>query len=456
MIKSKNPAWNIVNLFSPKQFRQQPQVQRVDKHEDFFHSVMDNLLEGCQVLGYDWRYIYLNKSAEVQNHRSNQELLGNRYMDMWPGIESTQVFSEIRRCMEDRVVVQLENRFVYPGGEVGWFNLSIQPMPEGILILSFDITARVLAEKHLAQMKRLYATLSQVNQIIVRTNDREKLYKSICDVAVQFGEFSLAWIGLLDEKTGVVNPIAANGLDIGKWPFPKVNINRGAFMDSLTSLAIRNSRVVTSEDLQKDEMAPYIMDQIRKYPYHSAASVPFRVREKTIGVLTLISGDMGFFKSQDEVSLLEEMGLDISFALDQIMIAGERKLAEQSLKESEALFSAIFNSSPYPISLTDLSTEKWVMVNDAFLHITGYKREEVISHTYHDIQLWKHPEDREIMTNLILEHGHLSNFKVDINRKDSTPGTMLISVENVVLADKHYFLIIGNDVTGSFQPSSLQ
>jgi PAS domain S-box-containing protein len=179
------------------------------------------------------------------------------------------------------------------------------------------------------------------------------------------------------------------------------------------------------------------------------------MNEKTIGVLTLVSGEIGFFKSQDEVHLLEEIGTDISFALDQIMIAGERKLAEQALWESEALFSAIFNSSPYPISLTDLATEKWVKVNDAFLNITGYNREELIGHTYHDIHLWEHPEDREKMTKIILAQGHLSNFKVDIRRKDGTPGNMLISVENVVLADKRYLLIMGNDVTGSFQSASL-
>jgi PAS domain S-box-containing protein len=455
MIKSKNPAWSLVNLFSPKHSRRHPQVPGVDKQQDFFRSAFDNLLEGCQVLGYDWRYIYLNKSAEVHNRRPNQELLGNRYMDMWPGIESTQVFSDIRRCMEDRLVVQAETRFVYPDGEVGWFNLSIQPMPDGVLFLSSEITLQKKAQQHLAQMKRLYATLSQVNQTIVRIKDRTELFQSICDVAVQVGEFSLAWIGLLDEKSGDVFPVAANGLDVEKWPFPQVNINRGAFMDSLTSMAIRNSGVVTSEDVQSIQMDSRLKEKIRKYPYHSTASVPFRMNEKTIGVLTLVSGEIGFFKSQDEVHLLEEIETDISFALDQIMIAGERKLAERALWESEALFSAIFNSSPYPISLTDLATEKWVKVNDAFLNITGYNREELIGHTYHDIHLWEHPEDREKMTKIILAQGHLSNFKVDIRRKDGTPGNMLISVENVVLADKRYLLIMGNDVTGSFQPASL-
>ena len=63
------------------------------------------------------------------------------------------------------------------------------------------------AEKQLYQAKRLYATLSQVNQTIVRVKSRDDLYQSICDVAVQYGEFMVAWIGLLDEQNGDIRPV---------------------------------------------------------------------------------------------------------------------------------------------------------------------------------------------------------------------------------------------------------
>ncbi len=202
--------------------------------------MLDNMLEGCQILGHDWRYLYLNSTAEIHNHRPNQELLGNTYMDMWPGIESTHVFSEIKRCMEHRVAIQLENRFVYPNGEIGWFNLSIQPIPEGFLILSLDITEYTRAEKQTIQMNRLYATLSQVNQMIVRVKNREDLYQSICDIAVQFGEFSLAWIGLLDEASGEIKPATANGFDIKQWSFPTINIQHGDLQNGLVATAHKN------------------------------------------------------------------------------------------------------------------------------------------------------------------------------------------------------------------------
>src|SRR3569832_1002987 len=95
-----------------------------------YRKTLDNLLEGCQILGHDWRYLYLNAMAEVHNHRPNQELLGYTYMEMWPGIEATQVFAEMKRCMDDRVPVQFDNWFAYPDGATGWFNLSVHSIPE--------------------------------------------------------------------------------------------------------------------------------------------------------------------------------------------------------------------------------------------------------------------------------------------------------------------------------------
>jgi PAS domain S-box-containing protein len=112
------------------------------KSEERFRSTLDTMLEGCQMIGFDWRYIYLNGAADIHNRRPKEELMGNRYMDMWPGIEETELFRVIRHCLEERVSHHMENLFTYPDGTSGWFDLSIQPIPEGVFILSIDITER--------------------------------------------------------------------------------------------------------------------------------------------------------------------------------------------------------------------------------------------------------------------------------------------------------------------------
>jgi PAS domain S-box-containing protein len=133
----------------------------------------------------------------------------------------------------------------------------------------------------------------------------------------------------------------------------------------------------------------------------------------------------------------------VGFAID----ITSRKQTEIALQDSETLFSTTFRSSPIPVSLTDMATEKWLEVNDAFLQVTGYKREEIIGHTFQEISLWKQPDARDKMKKILTQQGHVINYEVEILNKNGSTITMLISVEKITLADNAYLLIMGNDIT---------
>lgn len=124
-----------------------------------FRSTLDNMLEGCQMLDFDWNYLYINDTADVHNRRPKEELLGRRYMDMWPGIEETEVFRRIKKCLVERIPDQMENKFIYPDGVTGWFDLRLQPVREGIFILSIDITERKHTEIALAESEERFRSM---------------------------------------------------------------------------------------------------------------------------------------------------------------------------------------------------------------------------------------------------------------------------------------------------------
>jgi PAS domain S-box-containing protein len=119
--------------------------------EERYRITLDNMSEGYQIIGRDWRYLYVNNAVVKQGRRAKEELLSHTMMDMYPGIEDTAVFAVLRECMEKRTTHRMENEFSFPDGNKGWFELSIQPVPEGIVILSLDITERKKAEQELRQ-----------------------------------------------------------------------------------------------------------------------------------------------------------------------------------------------------------------------------------------------------------------------------------------------------------------
>jgi PAS domain S-box-containing protein len=198
-------------------------------------------------------------------------------------------------------------------------------------LLRAELHLRSIAEKKVLQLKRLYATLSQVNQMIVRVKERDDLFQTICNVVVQYGEFPLAWIGLLDEGSGEVRPIVSTGLDIAHLPFPHHNIQREEFKDSPIAIAFRTSKVTTSDNIHSDSRLLNFSTELQAHPYHAAAVIPFQFRNRTIGALIVLSNEKDTLRDEAEIRLLNEMGLDISFALDNMENEKERKQAESEI-----------------------------------------------------------------------------------------------------------------------------
>jgi PAS domain S-box-containing protein len=119
--------------------------------EASLRAAVDDMLEGVQIIDHDWRYVYLNRQAEAQSGRPPGELLGRVFQEEWPGIEDTELFRRMKCCMNDRTIERMENVFDFPDGSQGVFELIMQPVPEGILILSNNISESREAERLLAE-----------------------------------------------------------------------------------------------------------------------------------------------------------------------------------------------------------------------------------------------------------------------------------------------------------------
>jgi PAS domain S-box-containing protein len=115
---------------------------RVVPVEELSRDVLDALLEGCQIIGFDYRYLYVNDVLAGQSRKSRAQLLGRTMMECYPGIEHTDMFMVLRRCMEERRHEQLDNEFTFPDGTRIFFELRFVPVRQGVCVLSLDVTER--------------------------------------------------------------------------------------------------------------------------------------------------------------------------------------------------------------------------------------------------------------------------------------------------------------------------
>ncbi len=137
-------------------------------------TTLDRMAEGAQIIGRDWKYIYVNDEAARQGLRTKEELLGRTIMEQYPGIDQTPLFASLRRCMVEGVSEHFENQFTFPDGTAGWFDLSLQPLPEGVFILSTDITQRKQDEAALRGSEAKLRTLFEVLPVGISILDKQR------------------------------------------------------------------------------------------------------------------------------------------------------------------------------------------------------------------------------------------------------------------------------------------
>lgn len=141
--------------------------------ENRLQSSLDFMVEGCQIISPDWRYVYVNEAAARQGRKRKEELLGRTMMQAYPGIDTTEMFSHLRNCMTNKVPHKMENEFVFPDGSKAWFELYMEPVPEGVLILSVDITKKKEIESELAGYRiRLEQVVAQRTAECAEVNEQ--------------------------------------------------------------------------------------------------------------------------------------------------------------------------------------------------------------------------------------------------------------------------------------------
>jgi PAS domain S-box-containing protein len=123
------------------------------------------------------------------------------------------------------------------------------------------------------------------------------------------------------------------------------------------------------------------------------------------------------------------------------------KLSEHRLRESEEKFSTVFRASPVSIALTRISDNTLVDVNDAFLMIFGFTREEVIGRTSHELNLWGRLEERSDWLNMLQGQGRNKYFETRFRTKSGEMRDVLIYADLMVVGGEQYILSIIDDIT---------
>ncbi len=239
-----------------------------------------------------------------------------------------------------------------------------------------DITHRKEAEEKIRRLNRVHAVLSGINALIVRVHDRDELFREACRIAVELGQFPLAWTGVVERAEARIRPVAWHGGDESYFramPLSLEPANAGTY--GLAGRAVTERQAIVANDMANDPRV-LLRAQAGRRGFGSIAVVPLMVADDAVGVLTLYAREVGFF-DDEEMKLLRELAGDISFALDHIKKAEKLDylayydsltgLANRSLfleRVGQKLFAA--RTAQRRLAVFYIDVERFKTVNDAF------------------------------------------------------------------------------------------
>jgi PAS domain S-box-containing protein len=125
----------------------------------------------------------------------------------------------------------------------------------------------------------------------------------------------------------------------------------------------------------------------------------------------------------------------------------ENKQKAKALHLSEEISSKAFRSSPDWIVISTLDEGRFVDVNDAFMRITGYSKEEVIGRTAKQLGIWADPDERDKMAAIIREYGKIRDHEATFCMKSGEIRTMLRSAEAIDLEGEKCIISVTHDIT---------
>jgi PAS domain S-box-containing protein len=125
----------------------------------------------------------------------------------------------------------------------------------------------------------------------------------------------------------------------------------------------------------------------------------------------------------------------------------ERKRAEEAMRESEERFSKAFEASPDALVISRIADGVILAVNDSFVLMSGYPRDELIGKSTVLLGLYADRQTRDQALAILNEQNRVRDFEFTMKRRSGEERLVSFSAEPLELRGEHCWLTIGHDIT---------
>lgn len=341
--------------------------------------------KGCELLGWD-----------------ESEILGKDWFDNFlPEDLGEQVKKGFRTLIAGTVepVEYCENPIVRKDGSqriVAWHNTVLRDADGriiGTLSSGEDITERKKAQEALLEKEEHYRTMIESSHEVIFCKDRDGRYHSLnLNTAIGLGSTCIEDVA-------------------GKTDHDLLPKERADTLRATDEKVMESGKTMEIEEAVSDTQGRERIYLSRKWPTYD---------------------------DQGRISGIGCFSIDIT----------ERKQMEEQVAQSREMFSKIFYANPMPATMTTISDDKLVLVNDAWLKLIGFDSpEEAIGKSAVELGLWADIEDREERNTSLKRGSSSGNQEIRVRTPSGEIRDCIYTAEMIDYEGRPHILSMAVDVT---------
>ena len=203
-------------------------------------------------------------------------------------------------------------------------------------LLKKENVGREQVEDELLKVNRALKTLSQCNEVMVRSIEESVLFNNICKTIVHTGGYQMAWVGLAELNGGlhVRSVSCANQPDSQMDLVALTDSHNEEQADPIREVVQTGQMKIIKYDPQKSNRTPW-EDAALERGFTASVILPLGSGDRFFGVLSIYTLEPETF-DKGEVDLLQELADDITFGVSTLRMRIERNKAEAEKERIQA------------------------------------------------------------------------------------------------------------------------
>lgn len=216
------------------------------------------------------------------------------------------------------------------------------------------------------------------------------------------------------------------------WSVNPYDFGLVAYNQGLYNYFLNNRNISIHPGMQPKDLFPTVdfIEQWEGFYKKAIENGFFKTEYRTYSNTSILDLTINVIKVDDKIIGLSVFGKDIT----------ERLKLEYGVRKSEEKFSKAFKACPESITIASIDDGRYIEVNDIFLQITGFQRDEVINHTSSELNVWVDLIDRQKYIDTLLKNGFLRNYETQYRLKSGEIRDFLVSSEIISIDKKRYSL----------------